>query len=374
MEAKIPNISSTYADEGSLAHEFCSLQLMREFKGASDKDYFRALHELQRKDQYSPEMEEHANNYAEFVRSLVNENTRGLEIERNFRLDPYVPEARGTADCVLDNGDELIVIDFKYGRGVKVDATNNPQLLLYALGAMLDLGDYTRIKSIRACIVQPRVTAVPQQSGMSAESLLRWAQTTLAEKAQQAFEGEGELNPGVEQCRFCRAKGTCPGMAKEVFKQCDDILNDNNKQKAPCNLSTQEVADKLQHYDLIKQWFTAAEEVVRNALFNGERVSGFKLVEGRANRKINDERIAINRLEAAGWQKDKITVTKLDTLTNLERLVGKKNLPLILGDTLIRPEGQPSLVTANDPRPEFSPKAKILEAFDDVKSGKKINY
>jgi hypothetical protein len=307
-------------------------------------------------------MIEHANAYFDFIYdNYVTEDTRQVLVEKSVSLNQYVPGAKGTADCIIDNGDTIIVVDYKYGKGVRVDAQDNPQLLLYALGALLSLPDHTRVTTVKAAIVQPRISAVPSTMETSAEVLLFWAKNTVATQAQKALKGDGEFQPSDNACRFCRAKPVCPGLAKKVFEDVDTLL------KPPVSdlpsLTVEQVATYLQKYDLVKQWFDAAEERVRSTLLQGTDVPGYKLVEGRANRKILDQDKAIKELIKSGFTTEQVTKIQILPITELEKLTGKKALPVILGDNLHKPQGSPTLVPASDPRP---PMTNIKDEFDKV--------
>lgn len=349
LEENFPNTTSAYAEEGTRAHSMCEAKLRRFLAGNAEP--LGVLDGDQ-------EMDEYTTQYAEFVEEelaaakAVTPDAR-LFVEQELDFADFVPEGFGTSDAVIVSDDTLHVIDFKYGKGVPVAAVGNPQLRLYALGAYLALGAIYDFTKVRTVVFQPRSNNISHEELLVTE-LLDWATTYVKPRAALAFEGEGEYLPG-EHCRFCRAGSVCRARAEEAFKVIERV------DTAPALLSDDEIPDLLRKLDSTEKWIEALRAYAQSrAVTEGKKWDGFKLVEGRKVRKIADEIEAANRLRGQGFTPEDYTNTKLKGITDLERLIGKKRFPEVLGDLVVKPKGDPVLVSIDDKRPEINP---LAEAF-----------
>ena len=269
-----------------------------------------------------------------------------LLIEARLKLQEFIPEGFGSSDAVLIYGDTLEVFDLKYGKGVKVEAENNAQMMCYALGAYCGPGEFYDIKNVRMTIIQPRLRHESSWA-MSADDLLNWANNTLRPAARLAFNGEGEQLPG-EHCRFCKVAAKCKALAAYT-------LNATQQQTEPGLMTLEEIAALLPHFATIKSWISSVEEYALEAALEGDTVPGYKVVEGRSLRKISDPEQAMQRLQNEGIDPGcYLKPAELKTITDLEKTLTKKGFKAILGDLVIKPEGKPTLVEESDPREPFS--------------------
>lgn len=278
-----------------------------------------------------------------------------LVIEAKLKLSEFIPEGFGSSDAVLIYGDTLEVFDLKYGKGVKVYAEENAQMMCYALGAYLGPGELYDINHVRMTIIQPRLRH-ESSWGLHVLDLMRWAHFELRPAARQAFKGEGEQIPG-EHCRFCKVAAQCKALA-------DYTLGITEKKNEPGLMSLEEIAALLPHFSTIKSWISSVEEFALEAALEGDEIPGFKVVEGRSIRKISNSAEAAQRLSAGGWEPtDYLKAPELKTITELEKMLTKKGFATLLGDLVIKPEGKPTLVEASDPREPFS---KAKNEFKDI--------
>lgn len=348
LEEKFPDTAGEYAAEGSLAHELCELLLHR-YMGGNVNKRLAAIHF---DPLYSPEMYDHAVDYADTVWNKFSEAKKNtpdavLHIEESIDLQKYVPEGFGTGDAVIISGGVLEVIDYKYGKGVEVSAVNNKQMMLYALGTLAKYDYLYGIDTVRMTIIQPRIGNISEYE-MRAVDLYRWAEEELKPRAMMAYRGEGEFVPG-NHCRFCRAKAQCRALAERNIEAARHEFDD------VALLSDEEVAAVLEEVEGIKSWITAVEEYALKAALDGKRFPGFKLVEGRSIRKYRDSDEVAAVLLAQGFKADQIYKPReLQTITAMEKLLTKKGFNAMLGDLIIKPAGKPTLVPLDDRRPEWS--------------------
>ena len=276
--------------------------------------------------------------------------TPSVALEVRVDYSAYAPEGFGTADNIMVGGDLLCVTDFKYGAGVLVDAENNAQMRMYALGALarysLIFGD--SIKRIRMSIFQPRRDVAVSSWEISRDELVRWGEEVVKPAAQIAFEGSGAFEES-EWCRFCRAKHTCRARAK-VNTALEDFAF-----ALPPTLSNTEVGDILVKAQRLKQWASDLEDYALSSVLEGDDVPGWKAVEGRSNRAYSDQIKVSEALKASGYPEAVIYKPReLFGITEMEKLVGKKNFGTMLADYIIKPPGKPTLVLATDNRPAYS--------------------
>lgn len=269
-----------------------------------------------------------------------------LLIEAKLRLSEYIPEGFGSSDAVLIYKDKMEVFDLKYGKGVKVEADNNAQMMCYALGAYCGPGEFYDINTVRMTIIQPRLKHESSYE-ICVVDLLFWAEQVLKPAAQAAFKGEGAQIPG-DHCRFCKVAARCKALAAHT-------LEVTKEKHEPGLMTMEEIAQLLPHFDTIKNWIGSVEDYALNQALEGQKVPGFKVVEGRSIRRLSNADEAAQRLRNAGFGDDDFyRPRELKTLTDLEKTLTKKGFTTLLGDLVVKPDGKPTLVEESDPRQPFS--------------------
>lgn len=339
---------SNFAAEGSDAHSLCEYKL-RKALGMEAKDPTEDL------TWYDAEMEESASGYAAFVMELVAEAKKTCSdpvvlIEQRLDYSKYVQSGFGTGDCVLIADGTLHIVDFKYGRGVLVEAEDNPQMKLYALGALEIFDCLYDIDTVSMTIYQPRRANVSTFT-LTRQELLDWAETVLVPTAELAYAGDGEYHCG-EWCQFCKAKADCRERARANMELA------RYEFRQPPLLTDEEVEEILGKLDSLMDWASDIKDYALQAAISGKHWSGYKLVEGRANRRYTDENAVVAAVKAAGY--DPYDEPKLLGVTAMTTLLGRKQFNDILGGLITKPQGKPTLVPESDKRPAMT---TILDDF-----------
>lgn len=332
---------SEYAQEGTDTHSLCEhklkLALGMETTDPTDSLSF-----------YDEEMEECACGYAAYVMELVEEAKKTCKdpvvlIEQRLDFSRFVEEGFGTGDCVVIADGTLYVIDYKHGKGVEVSAVENPQMMLYALGALELFDGIYDIDTVRMAIYQPRRENV-SVCVMAKDDLLQWAYNDLMAKAKLAYEGGGEYACG-DWCRFCKAKAACRKRAEynlELAKYDFEM---------PATLDDVEIAAILARADELAAWAADVKEFALQQALSGVKYDGWKIVEGRSNRKYTDEDAVADTVSKAGFDPYE---PKLLGITAMEKLLGKKKFAELLAGLVEKPQGKPALVPVTDKRPEMN--------------------
>lgn len=357
LEASVPDTGSSYAAEGTLAHAYCALKL-KEFLGLPTDGELAEIAEL--KDQYhTGEMDEYTDTYKTIVlekfnaaRTLTKDAQLLIETRLDFR--EYIPDAFGTADAIIIADGTMEVIDFKYGKGVKVDAYKNPQMMIYALGAYDRFNFEYSINRVRMTIIQPRIDNLSEYQ-LAVSELMAWTDEVLVPKANEAYAGNGPQVPG-EWCKFCKVKSQC----RALTQMCTEAIKTD-----PKLVSTEELAnDILPVLDTVKTWLTGVEEYALQQALSGVQLPGWKIVEGRSIRKIVNPDAAAVALNKAGYKTTEIyKPQEMRTITELEKLCGKKQFAAICGEYIEKPQGKPTLAPESDKRPAMNPAA---DDFKDI--------
>ena len=341
LELEFDDNSGEAAAEGTAAHALSEHKLRKALKMRSKKPV---------SPYDSDEMDNYTDGYVEFVLEVIEQAKQVCSdplilIEQRLDFSKYVPEGFGTGDCVIIADGTLHIIDFKYGQGVLVSAEDNPQMKLYALGA-LDLFDgIYDIEMVSTTIYQPRRENV-STSTVSKENLYQWAEEVLKPKAELAFNGDGNYCPG-EWCQFCRAAVKCRARAEAKMKLATFEF------ALPPLLSDEEIADILSSIGDLTNWANEIIAYATDAAVNhGKKWPGFKVVEGRSNRKYKDEEAVAEAAKNAGYRD--IYKQSLITITEMEKLMGKSKFNEILGELVMKPPGKPTLVPVSDKRPEMN--------------------
>lgn len=346
LEDTIPERTSEYAEEGRLAHEIAELKLRKYFIEPMGMRAFNSrLKKLQENPLYQPEMLTHTDAYLDYVRGIVHGYSAApyVAVEKRLDFSAYVPEGFGTGDCIIIGGNALHVIDFKYGKGVPVSAAENPQMMLYALGAILEYSILYGISTVRVTIMQPRLDSVSEWE-IAVADLLHWANHFVMGAAEKAFKGEGGFVPG-EHCRFCRAKSLC--RARMDFNM---TLEQEFKMMRPPLISNAEVGQILQRAQDLAKWVSDLEEYALAECLVGNEIPGWKAVEGRSDRQFTDQGQAFGVLLAGGYEKAMLYENRPLTLAATEKLVGKPKFKELLGTFVHKPPGKPTLAAASDKR------------------------
>ena len=374
FEEQFPASGDTkYTSAGRLAHSFCELFARNLFDGMTKERYDRYMAQFQADKDYEPEMLETAKAYVNYLMEKANGYTSKPNVffEQRVDLTDWIPEGFGSCDCVMIGDDTLHITDYKHGVGVPVDAKDNAQMRLYALGALKLFqpvyGD--SIKRVSMGICQPRISETVKEDAMTVAELLQWGETVKV-KAKEAYGGNGTFCPG-DHCRFCRGKAQCPARAKantalEDFAGCvtPNKAQEPKDPKAretlglPRILTNAEIGDLLKRGEHLLAWYNDLKEYAEQALLQGESVPGWKLVEGRSNRTIDDVDGLIDDMIKAGWKREMLYETKPLTLTAYEKLVGKKQFAEKFGNRITKPRGKPTLVDENDDRNPYNSAAE----------------
>lgn len=332
---------SPSADEGTVAHALAEWHL----KSSSQEE----LEDIKKSQYYGQDMEEYVAQYVDFVKAKFKDlqekdSEAELHVEQLLDFSEYVPSGFGTGDAVMVGGNTLVIVDLKYGRHIKVEAYENPQLRLYALGALAEFGWLFDISQIEMSIVQPRNGGITT-SVLSVQDILGWG-AKVSEIAKVAFDGGGELNAG-EHCRFCPCAPRCRAFADTFHSDPRAIEKDPNL------MSDDELAERMGVFtELLRHYNKCKEYMQREALEKGKKFKGFKLVEGRSATMFSDEKAAIQALlDKDVYETDMIEPAHLKGITYLKKTLGEKKFDDVLGKYIVKPQGKPILVLLDDARP-----------------------
>ena len=369
LEATLPERSSRDADEGTLAHSVCEISAKKKFKKVKAAEYNRVIKQLKKDELWDDEMLRTAETYADHLaeRSMSFESEPYVAFEVKVDLASYVPESFGRCDCVMFGGGTLVITDYKHGKGVPVDVERNPQLMLYALGALKVYQPLfgEAIKRIELYVDQPRLSSY-QGWSCTVEELLAWGEE-IRPKAQMAFAGFGEYKAG-SWCRFCRANGTCKAQAAQQIGAFDDFAAVVN-QSADL-LTPEQMAEVLKRGETLVEWYKTVKAKALDSILSGTPIPGYKAVEGRSVRAWSDQDKALEKLIASGIDRAAIYDSVPKTLAQIEKLLGKPKFGELVGEFVIKPPGAPTLADEGDPKPAYNSAAADFAAVADKKEGK----
>ena len=359
LEQQFENKTSEYAAEGTLAHELGELKLKKVLEGLSSRRFNSKLKKIQENKLYTADMPDYVDVYVDTCLERYSEARAKtpdalFKIEQRLDFSEWVPEGFGTGDFVIIADGTMEVCDLKYGKGVPVSADNNKQMMLYALGAISEFSFLYDIEKVRMIIIQPRLDNISTFE-VTVEELLKWAEEFVRPKAELAIKGEGEFFSG-DHCRFCRAKAVCRARADKNLE-----LAKYDFQEPP-TMDNNDIAYVLSKVDELVNWASDVKEYALESALKGEEFDGFKIVEGRSNRKWSSEEDVAKTLIAEGFQESMIYTRKLDGISKIEAAIGKKEVKRLLGDYIVKPVGKPTLVPITDKREPYNPaKADFLE-------------
>ncbi len=357
LEDQFPDERSVFAEEGTFAHEVFELLIRKYLEGAMlSPPYEHRLRQLQQNQHWSQDLFEHVDRAAVAAFERIDEADARCPdslvlVEQRLDFSPWVPEGFGTGDLVIVADGLLEVMDLKYGKGIPVDAEGNTQMMLYALGALNQHGHLYDVKRVRMTILQPRLDNFASAE-MLVEDLLEWADKTVRPRARMAWDGVGEFVPG-EHCTsgFCRARFQCPARAEAAL----EVARKDFALQPPELLTVDQLLAVLAKADLAMKWLADVQSFALKQAEAGHEIPGWKLVEGRSNRKYADPDAVAAKLVEAGIPEPVIYERSLLGITAMEKAIGKKKFADLLDDLIVKPSGKPTLVRAEDKRQALLP-------------------
>lgn len=362
LEATKVDKDTLFAKEGTIAHEVAEIIASSMLDDTSlDNASSLLSSKLEACAKYDfdfPDMGNCAKGYAEYISEKLKPKDCVL-LEEKLDFTEYIPEGFGTGDCIILNSDKLTIIDYKYGKNIMVEAKDNPQLMIYALGAILRYELVYGFKEIEMCIYQPRMNHISEHC-VSTTELKTWAENVLKPAAALAYEGGGTAVPG-KHCQFCKMAGKCEALYKATM---DTVAQDFDGSSSYIEMTPKRTADALNSLPLVELWVRRTKEQSLDDALAGVKIPGYKLVEGVSRRRYKDENAIRSTLVSEGWELDKINKPEeLLGITALKKVVGSTVFNEIVDPMLIKPQGKPTLVLRSDKRPELS----VLNDFKEEK-------
>jgi hypothetical protein len=367
LEENFPEETSIYAQEGTLAHEMAELMLKVDLKLMPMAEYRTKIEAFRKHELYKSEFEEPIKEYVDYVKLQFTEAKRVdpkavILIEQKFDLTKYVEGGFGTSDCAIMTAGKIEVIDLKFGAGKAVSAKDNPQLKYYALGVLEQLSPTDGLY-VTMTIVQPRMSNI-QSDGIPSKFLRDWGENVLKPKAVEAYRGDGAQVPG-NWCQFCKASPRCKALSDLAMEQ---LARDFDQIDDPRLINDTELLALYQSADFITKFLADVKASVLKEALAGKKWQGFKLVEGKSNRVIIDDKKVIAILEGELYEPEDYVNTKLKGLGDLEKLLKKANFEKLIGHLVVKPAGAPTLVDENDKRETYgvSQITRDFEEFADA--------
>lgn len=346
--AGYPRQDTAYTREGTLAHEVAEQTVRYPQTGPEMLPDVTA------------EMLECARAYRDYIEELKTTDDAVVLLEQRVDFSPWVPDGFGTCDCIIIQGDTLTVIDYKFGQGVPVSAINNPQMRLYALGALNDYGLAYDVTNVETHIFQPRVNNISADR-LTADDLLAWGDGIVKPAAKLAAIGQGAYKAG-EHCRFCPHAGLC----RELTDICTKAVESHGIRGKVKQLAPWEVADVLKLEPLVSLWLKRVHEQALTTMLDGGEIPGYKVVAGRGSRNWADEIEVAAVLEQQGLSREEYTKTELLTVAQMEKALGKKRFRELVGGHVLSKEGAPTIAPATDKRQAYDRTAEAKKDFEEV--------
>lgn len=358
LESNEPGISSVYAQEGIEAHALAELKLSYMLGLINDEVYTTKFEDFRLTSKYyTAEFNEYVNNYCQEIMTIINEDYKDLSVkaylEEYVTFEDIVPEGGGTSDVVLVGKNFIHIIDLKFGKGVSVSAIGNPQLRLYALGAIRKHLRECICTEVRMTIIQPRLNDISTDF-MNIKDLNDWAINYVKPRAQLAIAGKGELVSG-DHCKFCKMRGKCKELADTQLARAQAEFEESiveNNMLQPCDMSPEIIGRILDIAPKFIDWFKDVQKYATNITINeGVKIPGYKLVEGRSIRTIVNPIAVAEKLKESGFKEDDyLEPSKLLGISALEKNIGKKLFNNLCEQYIIKPSGKPTLVPISDRR------------------------
>lgn len=358
LETQFPDTTSEAAKEGTLAHEMAEAKLQHLFNTQSYRKatLTRTLNKIKKNELYQPEMDGYTDDYVAYIRkaAMEFEKTPYIAIEKRLDLTAYIPDGFGTADCVMIGERTLHIIDLKYGKGVPVSAEDNPQLMIYALGALEAYKMLFAVDTVKISIVQPRIDNTNSDE-VTAKELLRFGEY-VKHFANIAIKGKGEYKPG-DWCRFCRARRQCRARSDKNIELAFEI------NKKPPLITNDEVGEYLRKGEDVAKWLSELQDYALAECLAGRNIDGYKAVEGRGSRVWTNMDAAFEAIIKEGTDEAMLYERKPLTLAQVEKLMGKAHFTDVAGEFVVKNPGKPTLVPSTDKRESITNKISADEAF-----------
>lgn len=367
LEENFPDTGSVYAAEGTLAHSVAELKIRKyTVEPMSTRTYNSRLKKLKENELWQSEMDEHTDEYLDYIKSvmLAYTTTPFVTVERRVDFSDIVPGGFGTADCLILAGNILHVIDFKYGKGVQVEAEDNPQMRLYAYGAAKAYSMLYTFDKVIMSIVQPRLNHI-SVAEISVAELTNWANNVVKPLAVMANKGEGEYHPGPH-CKFCKAKAECKARADAcmaLLPEAENWRNNGGVVKAAGLYTVEELSKYLKAGVLLNDWYADISAHALTLCLNGTEVPGYKAVEGRGSREFTNLDDAFAVLQKNGIAEAMLYERNPLTLAQAEKVIGAKKFAELVGSYIIKKPGKPTLVAASDRRQAITNQPKAEDVF-----------
>lgn len=357
----IPDKGSSYAEEGTLAHSLAELLINYNLGRMTKAEFNKQFKKLKESSFYCQEMQDYIEDYVRNVWEMTNEaksHSKDAELLTEQRLDfsEWVPEGFGTGDVVIVYDKVIHIIDLKYGKGVGVSAEENPQLMLYGLGALSTYDMLYDIETIKLTIVQPRLDNISTFE-ISADALQEWGVNVVRPAAEEALSDSARCEAG-DWCRWCKVKATCRARKDAMTELAKMEFRDARL------LEDSEIGEVLRLADQLTAWAGDIKEYAQQEAEKGKKWDGWKLVEGRSNRKYSDETKVAEALISAGYEEALLYERKLYGITAMEKIIGKKPFAEFCGELIIKPTGKPVLVPESDKRPELNSIDSAVKDFE----------
>lgn len=364
LEQQFPDNAGVAAAEGTLAHSLGELLSRKSLKLIKKYQFEQQLAVIKADELYDNSMMDHCENYRDFVlERLYDAQARTKDalifLEQKIDLTDFIPEGFGTTDVVIIADGIMDVIDLKYGKGVPVSAEENKQMMVYGLGALNAFDLMYDIHTVRMTIYQPRIDNISTWE-ISVKDLREWAETELRPRAKLAFDGAGEFVAG-KHCRFCKARGACKAnadynlvLAKHEFREAD-------------LLKEEEISDILDRAKLFTDWLNGVTDyALDQAVNHGKKWPGYKVVEGRSNRKYTSEEAVAKALTDSGFKEEVIYEKSILGIGKMEKAIGKDVFAALLTPLIIKPAGKPALAPLSDKRAEYHSNEAAAIEFAEV--------
>lgn len=346
---KYPSQDTVFTREGTIAHEVAeAVASGRTVVAEGD---------------ITTEMISHGEEYRDYIESIKKTDDVVVAFETKVDYSDVAPGGFGTCDCIVIQGNTMSIVDYKYGKGVEVSAVGNPQMRLYAYGALKEYEFiYEDIKTIETHIFQPRIGNISMET-FGVNELKEWVDEVVKPAAELASTGKGKYHSG-SHCRFCPHAGKCRELAKECSEK---VKLENGKTANIEQLAPWEIADIIANIKTVQNWLKKVEETALNDLMEGKEIPGYKVVEGRVgNRTYTNEIEVYDHLISLGMADEDITKKVLLTPADLDKVLGKKEAAKALEGYITRSPGKPTLAPVTDKRPAYDRKAELIKEFEEA--------
>lgn len=357
LERKFPDRAGEAAREGTLAHALAETQIRHYLGEITDEEEALRIKAIRDDALYAPEMDEYVSEYVDLCIEKINAAQGLALVEERLDFSRWIKHGFGTGDMVILGDGALEIVDLKYGKGVPVPAEGNPQMQLYALGAIEQYGCIYDFDHVRMSIFQPRNGGLSTHL-VSVDDLLAWGEE-IKPIAELAYAGKGEFQAG-EHCRFCKAAAQCKTLSEYNMELAKLEFRDGDL------LTDEEVSLVLSRVDGLVRYAEKIKVFALNEALKGHKWPGYKVVEGRSNRRITDEVKASKLLRKAGYSDDVIyKPLKMQGITELEKALTKKKFTTLLGSVVEKPPGKPTLVPEEDERLEYDSAKNEFEVMEE---------